>query len=100
LAFHRELMLFEEIGFTPAQTLRCATLDMAADLGQDQDLGLIACGKLADFFLVPGDAPMARCSAPPCPGRPPARRRGVAGCPAFAGYDRHRPFAWSTWRCP
>lgn len=55
LSFHRELMLFEEIGFTPAETLRRATLDMAAYLGQDQDLGSIARGKLADFFLVPGD---------------------------------------------
>lgn len=55
LAFHRELMLFEAIGFTPAETLRRATLDMAAYLGQDQQLGSIARGKLADFFLVPGD---------------------------------------------
>jgi hypothetical protein len=55
LAYHRELMLFEKIGFTPAQTLRRATLDMARYLGQDQDLGSIARGKLADFFLVPGD---------------------------------------------
>jgi imidazolonepropionase-like amidohydrolase len=55
LAYHRELMLFAEIGFTPAETLRRATLDMAAYLGQDQELGSIARGKLADFFLVPGD---------------------------------------------
>jgi imidazolonepropionase-like amidohydrolase len=55
LSFHRELMLFEQIGFTPAETLRRATLDMAAYLGQEQDLGSIARGKLADFFLVPGD---------------------------------------------
>lgn len=55
LAYHRELMLFGEVGFTPAQVLRRATLDMAAYLGQDQDLGSIARGKLADFFLVPGD---------------------------------------------
>jgi imidazolonepropionase-like amidohydrolase len=55
LAFHRELMLFEEIGFTPAETLRRATLDMAAYLGQEQQLGSIARGKLADFFLVPGN---------------------------------------------
>jgi hypothetical protein len=55
LAYHRELMLFEQVGFTPAQVLRRATLDMARYLGQDQDLGTIARGKLADFFLVPGD---------------------------------------------
>jgi imidazolonepropionase-like amidohydrolase len=35
--------------------LRRATLDMAAYLGQDQQLGSIERGKLADFFLVPGD---------------------------------------------
>lgn len=55
LSFHRELMLFEAIDFTPAETLRRATLDMAAYLGQEQELGSIARGKLADFFLVPGD---------------------------------------------
>ncbi len=55
LAYHRELMLFEQVGYTPAETLRRATLDMAAYLGQDQELGSIARGKLADFFLVPGD---------------------------------------------
>lgn len=55
MAYHRELMLFEKIGFTPAEVLRRATLDMADYLGQDQDLGSIARGKLADFFLVPGD---------------------------------------------
>jgi imidazolonepropionase-like amidohydrolase len=55
LSYHRELMLFERVGFTPAEVLRRATLDMAAYLGQDQALGSIARGKLADFFLVPGD---------------------------------------------
>ena len=55
LSYHRELMLFAEVGFTPAQVLRRATLDMAAYLGQDQQLGSIERGKLADFFLVPGD---------------------------------------------
>lgn len=55
LAFHRELQLFERIGFTPAEALRRATLDMARYLGEDQQLGSIERGKLADFFLVPGD---------------------------------------------
>jgi len=40
---------------TPAEVLRRATLEMAAYLGQDQRLGSIEKGKLADFFLVPGD---------------------------------------------
>lgn len=55
LAFHRELQLFQQVGFTPAQALRRATIDMAEYLGEDQQLGSIERGKLADFFLVPGD---------------------------------------------
>ena len=55
LSFHRELQLFVEAGFTPAQALRRASLDMAEYLGEDQQLGSIERGKLADFFLVPGD---------------------------------------------
>lgn len=55
LSFHRELQLFVEIGMTPAQALRRASLDMAVYLGEDQQLGSIERGKLADFFLVPGD---------------------------------------------
>lgn len=53
--FHRELELYQDIGMTPAQILKRATWDMAAYLGQDQQLGSIEKGKLADFFLVPGD---------------------------------------------
>ena len=53
--YHRELELFRELGMTPAEVLRRATLDMAAYLGQEQRLGSIEKGKLADFFLVPGD---------------------------------------------
>lgn len=55
LAYHRELQLFEQIGMTPAEALRRATLDMAEYLGEDQQLGSIERNKLADFFLVPGD---------------------------------------------
>ena len=54
-SYHREMQLFEKIGYTPAQVLRLATLDMAKYLGQDQSLGSIEKGKLADFFLVAGD---------------------------------------------
>ena len=53
--YHRELELFGQLGMTPPQVLRRATLDMAKFLGQDQQLGSIERGKLADFFLVPGD---------------------------------------------
>lgn len=54
-AYHRELELFEKFGLTPAEVLRRATYDMAAYLGQAEDLGSIEKGKYADFFLVPGD---------------------------------------------
>ena len=53
--YHRELELMQQIGMTPAQVLSRATLEMARYTGQDQRLGSIAKGKLADFFLIPGD---------------------------------------------
>lgn len=53
--YHRELELFTKIGMTPAQVLSRATLEMAQYLGQDQQLGSIEKGKLADFFLIPGN---------------------------------------------
>jgi imidazolonepropionase-like amidohydrolase len=40
---------------TAPEILRRATLDMARYLGQEQQLGSIEKGKLADFFLIPGD---------------------------------------------
>jgi len=53
--YHRELELFGKLGLTPAQVLSRATLEMAAYLHQDQQLGSVERGKLADFFLIPGD---------------------------------------------
>lgn len=55
LTYHRELELLVKAGFTPAEALSRATLDMARYLGIDQTTGSIARGKLADFFLIPGD---------------------------------------------
>lgn len=51
--FHRELELYQQLGYTPAELVKLATYDMANYLG-DSDLGSIAPGKLADFFLIPG----------------------------------------------
>ncbi|HNR75733.1 MAG TPA: amidohydrolase family protein [Parvularculaceae bacterium] len=51
---HREVELFTTFGFTPAEALKRASYDMADYLGFD-DRGAIEEGKLADFFLVPGD---------------------------------------------
>lgn len=53
--YHRELELFGKLGMSPAEVLSRATLEMAAYLHQDQQLGSIERGKFADFFLVPGD---------------------------------------------
>jgi imidazolonepropionase-like amidohydrolase len=52
---HREFELYQDVGFTPAEILKRATYDAADYLGQADDLGSIEDGKLADFFLVPGD---------------------------------------------
>jgi imidazolonepropionase-like amidohydrolase len=50
-----------ELGMTPLQALRSATLTAADLLGVD-DRGVIAAGKLADFVAVPGD-PLADVTA-------------------------------------
>ncbi len=53
--YHRELELYQEIGMSAAEVLKMATQDMASYLGQGDELGSIVPGKLADFFLIPGD---------------------------------------------
>lgn len=52
---HRELELFQSFGMTPAEVITRGSYDMARYLGQDDKLGTIEEGKLADFFLVPGN---------------------------------------------
>ncbi|WP_084397800.1 amidohydrolase family protein [Henriciella aquimarina] len=52
---HRELELYQNIGFTPGEILKRATLESATYLGHGDDYGSIDEGKLADFFLVPGN---------------------------------------------
>lgn len=53
--YHRELELYQKAGMSAPEILTRATFDSAQYLGQDQRTGSIAKGKLADFFLVPGD---------------------------------------------
>jgi len=53
--YHRELELYQRAGFTPAEILRRATFDSAKYVGQDQTMGSIEKGKLADFFLIARD---------------------------------------------
>lgn len=51
---HRELELYQQLGYTPAELLKLGSYDMANYLGH-KDRGAIAPGMLADFFMVPGN---------------------------------------------
>ena len=55
-SLHKELELFVEAGFTPAQALIGTTSD-AADFAGATDRGVIAEGRIADF-LVLADNPL------------------------------------------
>ncbi|WP_077145325.1 amidohydrolase family protein [Sphingopyxis sp. KK2] len=52
---HRELELFTKLGMSNADVLARDTLEMARYMGQEQSLGSVERGKLADFLLVSGD---------------------------------------------
>ena len=52
---HRELELYQNVGMSAADVLAWGTQGMADYVGQGEQLGSIQPGKLADFFLVPGD---------------------------------------------
>jgi len=52
----RELEIYVEAGFTPAQALQTATLVPARLVGADKQTGSITVGKEADLVLVDGDA--------------------------------------------
>jgi len=54
--YARELTFFVKyVGFTPLETLKCATQTGAEILGRDQELGTLEPGKLADVLIVDGD---------------------------------------------
>jgi len=53
--YHRELELYQRAGMTAPEILARATLETAKYVGQDQTMGSVEKGKLADVFLVPGD---------------------------------------------
>ena len=53
--YHRELELYQRVGMSAPEILKRATFDSARYLAQDQRMGSIEKGKLADFFLIPGD---------------------------------------------
>ena len=51
----REVELLVEAGFTPAETIRIATLNGAQFLGEADHIGSIAAGKQADLVVIHGD---------------------------------------------
>ncbi|HTU67051.1 MAG TPA: amidohydrolase family protein [Steroidobacteraceae bacterium] len=51
----RELEIYTEAGFTPAEAIAAATIVPAKLVGQDKETGSIKVGKAADLFLVEGD---------------------------------------------
>ena len=52
LGAHWELWMFEQGGMTPHQALRVGTLNGAAALGMDKDIGSLETGKLADLVVL------------------------------------------------
>jgi imidazolonepropionase-like amidohydrolase len=55
----RNYELLIEAGFTPVEVVRIMSLNGAAVLGMDKDLGSIEAGKIADLVVIQGD-PIAK----------------------------------------
>jgi imidazolonepropionase-like amidohydrolase len=54
--YARELSFFVNyVGFTPLETIMCATKTGAEILGREAELGTVEAGKLADLLIVDGD---------------------------------------------
>jgi len=51
----RELELYVQAGFTPAEALASATVEAARNVGVDEHVGRIAVGQASDLVLVEGD---------------------------------------------
>jgi imidazolonepropionase-like amidohydrolase/Tol biopolymer transport system component len=52
LGAHWELWMLAQGGMTPMQALRCATINGAAYLGMDKEIGSLELGKLADLIVL------------------------------------------------
>ncbi len=55
LGAHWEMWMMAQGGMTPMQVIKAATLDGAAYLGMDRDLGSLEPGKLADLLVLDAD---------------------------------------------
>jgi imidazolonepropionase-like amidohydrolase len=54
--YAKELTFFvREVGFSPLETVKCATLTGAQILGREKEIGTLEAGKLADVLVVDGD---------------------------------------------
>jgi imidazolonepropionase-like amidohydrolase len=54
--YARELTFFVKyVGFSPLETIKCATKTGAEILGRGDELGTLEAGKLADVLVVDGD---------------------------------------------
>src|SRR5262249_38637342 len=54
--YAKELSFFvRDVGFSPLDTLKCATKTGAEILGRGKELGTLEAGKLADILVVDGD---------------------------------------------
>ncbi|HWY88675.1 MAG TPA: amidohydrolase family protein [Gemmataceae bacterium] len=54
--YAKELTFFvKTVGFTPLETITCATRTGAEILGRDREIGTLETGKLADILVVDGD---------------------------------------------
>ena len=54
--YAKELTFFVKyVGFTPLETIRCATQTGAEIMGRQDEFGTLAPGKLADVLVVDGD---------------------------------------------
>ncbi len=54
--YAKELSFFtNEVGFSPLETITCATRTGAEIMGRDSEIGTLEAGKLADLLIVDGD---------------------------------------------
>jgi len=55
LSLHYEMQMLTDLGITPMKAIQGATLWAAEVIGQQNDLGSVESGKLADFTIIEGN---------------------------------------------